>query len=65
MEPELAARLDALEAKVDVAVREATLARRYLMWSFIVGLVTFALPLVGLAIALPLVWNTVLGAGLL
>jgi hypothetical protein len=57
IDPELAARLDALEAKVDAAYKAADKARSYLFWNSAITLALFILPLIGLAFALPTFLN--------
>lgn len=53
IDPELAARLDAIEAKVDAAYKAADKARAYLFWTGVVTIVLFVVPLIGLVFALP------------
>lgn len=53
IDPELAARLDALEAKVDAAYAAAEKVRKYLWWTGVITLILFVLPLIGLLFALP------------
>lgn len=53
IDPELAARLDALEQKVDAAYKAADKARSYLFWTGVVTIVLFVVPLIGLVFALP------------
>ena len=53
LDPELSARLDALEAKVDKAYRAAESARKYLFWTGVVTIILFVLPLIGLALVVP------------
>lgn len=49
----MAQRLDALEKKIDAVYTSAEKTRRYLLWTFIAGIVAFLLPLVGLLFAVP------------
>jgi len=53
LDPELSARLDALEAKVDKAYRAAESARKYLFWTGVVTVALIVLPMIGLAFAIP------------
>ena len=53
IEPELAARLDALEKKVDAAYHAAETVRKYLFWTGVVTVALIVLPLIGLAFAIP------------
>lgn len=57
IDPELAARLDAIEAKVDAAYKAADKARAYLFWTGVVTIVLFIVPLIGLIFALPSFFN--------
>lgn len=53
IDPELAARLDALDAKVNAAYMAAESARKHLFWGSVVTVVLFVLPLIGLAFVIP------------
>lgn len=53
IDPELLAKLDAIEAKAEKAYRSAESARKYLLWTAVVSIVLFVLPLIGLAFAVP------------
>jgi hypothetical protein len=57
IDPELATRLDAIEAKVEQAFVAADKARRYLFWTGVVSVVLFVVPLIGLVFALPSFFN--------
>jgi hypothetical protein len=54
IDPELAAKLDAIEAKVEAAYVAAEKARKYLFWTGVVSLALFILPLIGLVFAIPI-----------
>ena len=53
IDPELSARFDALEKKVDAAYRAAESARKYLFWTGVVTIAFIVLPIIGLAFAIP------------
>lgn len=53
IDPDLAAKLDAIEAKAEQAFRAAESARKYLVWTGIITTVLFVVPLVGLLLAVP------------
>ncbi len=53
MEPDLAARLAALETKVDAMYASVEKIRLYFLWTGIITVVLFVLPLIGLAFAIP------------
>ncbi|MGH7175719.1 MAG: hypothetical protein ACREGR_05185 [Minisyncoccia bacterium] len=57
IDPELAARLDALEAKVDAAYKAADKVRKWIFWTGVVTVVLFVVPLIGLVFALPSFFN--------
>ena len=53
MTPDLTARLDALEKKIDAVYVSAEKTRKYFLAVLIVTVVTFVLPLIGLLFAIP------------
>mgnify|MGYP001588842476 CR=1 FL=1 len=53
IDPELAAKLEEINAKADRACRAAEAARKYLLWTGIITVALFVLPLIGLAFAIP------------
>lgn len=53
IDPELAVRLDAIEAKAEAAYQAAEKVRKYLMWSAIVAVALFVLPAIGLVFVIP------------
>ena len=58
IDPELKAKLDEIEAKVDAAYHAAHRAQQYLFWTGVVTLALFILPLIGLALVLPSFMST-------
>ena len=53
IDPELAARLDTLEKKVDAAYAAADKVRKWMLWTGIVTVALIVLPLIGLVFAIP------------
>ena len=53
IDPELAARLDALEVKVDAAYKASEKVRKYLFWTGVVTVALIVLPMIGLVFAIP------------
>ncbi len=53
IDPELAARLDALEKKVDAAYRAAETVRKWMLWTGIITAALIVIPLIGLFFAVP------------
>lgn len=58
MEPELAQRLAALETKVDALYASVEKVRKYFLWTGIITVVLFVLPLIGLVFAIPQFLNS-------
>lgn len=63
IDPDLSARLDALEVKVDAAYKAAEKVRKYLFWTGVVTIALIVLPLIGLVFALPSFLNYYSQAG--
>jgi hypothetical protein len=53
MDEQLKARLDAQEAKIDAIYTSVEATRKYFMWTLIITVLLFVLPLVGLVFAIP------------
>ena len=53
IDPELAAKLEEINAKADRACRAAETVRKYLFWTGIITVALIVLPLIGLAFAIP------------
>lgn len=53
IDPELAAKLDEIAAKVDAAYHAAESARKYLFWGRVIAIILIVLPLIGLAWLVP------------
>lgn len=59
MEPDIIKKLDEHSAKLDAIYRSAEKTRKYIMWTAIISVVLFVLPLIGLLFAIPSYLNTV------
>ena len=53
IDPELSARLDTLEKKVDAAFAAADKVRKWIFWTGVITVILFVVPLIGLVFALP------------
>jgi len=53
MDPQLQARLEALEKKIDAVYVSAERTRKYMMWTAIVTIAVIVLPLLGLVFVIP------------
>ena len=62
LDPELKAKLDEIEAKVEAAYKAANKAQQYLFWTGVVTVALFVLPLIGLVFAIPFFLNSYLGS---
>ncbi len=58
IDPELLARIEEQDKKLELIKQSVDKIRRYLFWTFVAGAVTFILPLIGLAIVIPYYLNT-------
>ena len=60
-------KLAELEAKIDAVYRSAERTRKYFLWTLIIAVVTFVLPLIALAFLIPFYISQLTGmyAGLL
>ena len=54
MDQDIAQRLTALEAKVDKIFISVEKTRKYFLWTLIISVVLFILPLIGLVFAVPM-----------
>lgn len=50
--------------KLNVIQRSVEQTRKYFLWTLILSLIFFILPLIGLAIIIPMFWNTLTLGGL-
>jgi uncharacterized membrane protein YjgN (DUF898 family) len=62
MDEELKRRLDVIELKLDATFRSAEKSRKYLMWTAIVTVAVFVLPLIAMFFVLPSFISTYTGA---
>ena len=53
IDPELSAKLDAIEAKAEAAHQSAEKVRKYLFWMGVASVVVFVVPLIGLLFVVP------------
>lgn len=58
MEPDISKKLDELEQKIDKIYKSAEKTRKYFLWSLIISIAFIVLPLIGLAIIIPLYLRT-------
>ncbi len=65
MEQEILNKLKEQEIKIDSMYKSVEQMRKYFKWTFILSLVFFVLPLIGLLFLIPMYWDTLTGAGLL
>lgn len=64
MEQEILNKLKEQEIKIDAVYKSVEKMRKYFMWTFILSLVFFVLPLIGLMFVLPMFWGTLTSSGL-
>lgn len=62
MDPELLARLDAQDKRLDAIYVSVEKTRKYFLWTMIGSIVMFVLPLLGIMIAIPWLLSTLSGA---
>lgn len=55
-------RLTALEAKIDAIYVSVEKTRKYFLWTLIISVALFVLPLIGLAFAIPAFMNNYVGS---
>jgi hypothetical protein len=53
MDPELQQKLNELGAKIDKAAHSAELTRKYILWTVIISLALFIIPLIALGFVIP------------
>ena len=63
IDPELSQKIVTLEQKIDAIYVSAEKTRKYFMWTLIVSLVAFVLPLIGLMFAIPSFLGTLANYG--
>ena len=61
MDQELIKRLESLEQKIDATYVSAEKTRKYFLWTMIITLLVFFLPLIGLIFVLPMFLSSYLG----
>ncbi len=60
---DLTAQIKAQQEKIDKIYISVEKTRKYFMWTFIITIVLFVLPLIGLIFVIPQFLSTVTGAG--
>lgn len=61
MEPALEARITTLEQKIDAVYTSVEKTRKYFLWTMIISVALFVLPLIGVALVLPAFLNSYIG----
>lgn len=62
MEPALETRLAALEQKIDAVYVSAEKTRKYFLWTMIISVALFLLPLIGVALVVPAFLSNYVGS---
>jgi len=62
MEPELLAKLEKQEARIEQIYISVEKTRKYFLWTLIITIVMFVLPLVGIVVILPWFASTMMNA---
>jgi hypothetical protein len=60
--PNLEDRLNSLEQKIDAVYISAEKTRKYFLWTAIVSVVVFVLPLIGIALVIPSFLSSYVGS---
>lgn len=58
IDPELSAKLDAIEQKAEAAYRAAEKVRKYMFWTMVITIAVIVLPLIGLVFVIPAFINS-------
>ncbi len=64
MDPEILKKLQEQEIKIDLMYKSVEKMRKYFMWTFILSLVFFVLPLLSLIFVFPSLWSALTASGL-
>lgn len=64
MEDDTLTRLAEYEKKLDAIYRSVEKMRKYFLWTLVIGVVTFVLPLIGLAFVIPYYLSVLSSSGL-
>lgn len=62
MEPALETRLAALEQKIDAVYVSAEKTRKYFLWTMIISVALFVLPLIGIVLVAPAFLSSYVGS---
>lgn len=61
MDPDTAQKLAGLEAKIDAIYASVEKTRKYFLWTMIITIILFVLPLIGLLFAIPAFMTNYIG----
>ena len=61
MEEDILKKLQEQEVKIDKIFKSVEKTRKYFLWTLIITIVLFVLPLIGLALAIPFFFKTYFG----
>ena len=61
-EQELVAKIEQQDGKLDAIYRSVEKTRKYFLWTLIISVAMIVLPLLGLAIIIPMVFKTISSA---
>lgn len=64
MEEDILKRITELEIKIDSIYKSVEQMRKIFLWTFILSIAFVVLPIIGLAIVIPMFWSSLTGAGL-
>lgn len=64
MEAEILNKLKEQELKIDAIYKSLEKMRKYFLWTLILSLVFFVLPLIGMMFVLPMFWQTLTSSAL-
>lgn len=62
MENDVSKRLDAIETKIEAVYQSAEKTRKYFLWTMIVTIAMFVVPLIALIVVVPFFLSSYLGA---
>jgi hypothetical protein len=62
MENDISKRLETLESKIDAVYVSTEKTRKYFLWTLILTVIMFVLPLIGLMFAVPMFLTNYVGA---
>ncbi|MEI7749772.1 MAG: hypothetical protein WCJ25_02110 [Candidatus Moraniibacteriota bacterium] len=62
MEEDIKSRLDAQDKKLDAIYVSVEKTRKYFLWTLVATIIAFILPIIGIAIILPMVFGPLMSA---